>query len=458
MSDLQTALSYANHHGQDYLEKLISLLKIPSDSMTRTHAKDVRQAAVWVAARLRDLHFDQIDVIETPGHPLVFGILNKGGGYTPTILVYGHYDVQPAGALEEWHSHPFQPEIRGDYLYARGASDMKAQLVAFLNAVEAVIQTNGLKVNLKCIFEGEEEVGSTGLEAYLCDHADLLAADFCLNLDAGILAPDTPSIMYSLRGISYFELDLHGPAHDLHSGKFGGPIENPAVVLCDLISGMKDQQGRITLPGFYDAVKPLTSEERNELDKLHQTDQWWLAQAGVKALRHDPDYSATELATSRPTLDVHGILSGYTEDGSKTVLPARAMVKFSMRLVPNQTPEQVRKGLETYLKESMPQTMTWELKEVPGCEPIILNRETLAVQAAKEALEAVWGKPPLFTRDGGSVPIVSLMKDLLGLDTLLLGFGLPDDNPHGPDEKQHLPTFYRGIETYMRFLDRIGQV
>jgi acetylornithine deacetylase/succinyl-diaminopimelate desuccinylase-like protein len=280
----------------------------------------------------------------------------------------------------------------------------------------------------------------------------LLASDICVNLDAGILAPETPAIMFGLRGLAYYEIRLQGPKADLHSGKFGGAIENPALVLCELIAGMRDDNGQVTLPGFYDSVRELSMDERREIQRLPQTDAWWLKKTGAPALRQDHPYSATERATSRPTLDVNGLLSGFVGEGSKTVLPAQAMAKISMRLVPDQTPEQVSKGLISYLEANVPPTMTWELEELSSAHPAILNLDSKAVAAASEALQAVWGTPPVFNRDGGTVPVVGLIKELLGVDSLLLGFGLPDDNPHAPNEKQHLPTFYRGIETYIRFM------
>jgi acetylornithine deacetylase/succinyl-diaminopimelate desuccinylase-like protein len=455
MSRTELALYYASGHKQEFLEDLKEFLRIQSISALIAHQNDVKRAAEWVASHLMDIGIVKVRVLPTGGHPIVYGSWLQAGEERPTILVYGHYDVQPVDPIHEWKSSPFDPEIRGENIYARGATDMKAQLVAFLESVKAYFRSSKPPVNLKFLIEGEEEIGSEHLESFILQNHELLASDFCLNLDAGILAPDVPSITYSLRGLAYFEIRLQGPASDLHSGKFGGAIENPALVLCELIAGMRDAQGKITLPGFYDNVRPLSAEERAEMARLPQDDHWWLEQTGTKALRQDTGFTATERATARPTLDINGFQSGFTGEGSKTVLPASAMAKFSMRLVPDQTPEDVRQGLDAYLAEHVPATVICELIEMHGARPSISSRDFEAVRAASRALESVWGRAPLFTRDGGSVPVVGLIKQRLGIDSLLLGFGLPNDNPHAPNEKQHLPTFFRGIETYIHFLAKI---
>ena len=456
MPDLEVAIAYAREHQQAFLEDLKTLLRLPSISTLPERQPDVRRAAEWVAGQLRDFGLDSVAVMPTAGHPVVYGEWLKAGPEGPTILFYGHYDVQPVDPLDLWTSDPFDPQVRGNDIFARGASDNKGQIVAHLKAVESMIRTSGLPINLKYLIEGEEEIGSPNLETFIVEHKDLLSCDLCLNGDSGILAPDTPSIIYALRGLAYFEIRLQGPASDLHSGLFGGAADNPAQVLCALIAGMRDRQGRITLPGFYDHVRPLTDAERAELAKLPQTDSWWQEQTGTKALFGEEGYTATERATARPTLDVNGLLSGFTGQGAKTVLPARAMAKVSMRLVPDQTPDEVRRGLQAYLEANAPLTVTWELEQLASCQPAIVERDSDAVRAASRALEAVWGKPPLFTRQGGTVPVVGLIQELLDVDSLMLGFGLPDDNLHAPNEKQHLPNFFRGIETYIRFTHEIA--
>lgn len=456
MPNPEAAIAYAREHQQAFLEDLKALLRIPSVSTLPERQPDVRRAAQWVAGQLKDFGLDPVAVMPTAGHPVVYGEWLKAGSEAPTILFYGHYDVQPVDPLDLWISDPFNPQVRGDDVFARGASDMKGQIVAHLKAVESMIRTSGLPINLKYLIEGEEEVGSPSLGAFVIEHKDLLSCDLCLNGDSGILAPDIPSIVYALRGLAYFEIRLQGPASDLHSGVFGGAVDNPAQVLCELIAGMRDGQGRITLPGFYDHVRPLTDTERAELAKLPQTDSWWQEQTGAKALSGEEGYTTIERATARPTLDVNGLLSGFTGQGSKTVLPARATAKVSTRLVPDQTPDKVQRGLQAYLEANAPPTVTWELEQLASCQPAIVERDSDAVRAASRALEAVWGKPPLFTRQGGTVPVVGLIQELLDVDSLMLGFGLPDDNLHAPNEKQHLPNFFRGIETYIRFTYEIA--
>lgn len=457
MSDVDQAVQYARDHRTDFLEKYKELLRIPSVSTLPEHTQDMRRAAEWITSELERLGFDPVEIMPTGGHPIVFGERLKAGAGAPTILLYGHYDVQPVDPIEEWRSPPFEPEIRGDNLYARGASDMKGQLVAFFKALESIVKTTELKLNFKAMIEGEEEVGSANLEAFLVAHKDLLQCDLSLNADTSILAADTPALTYALRGLAYFEIRLQGPDGDLHSGTYGGIVENPATVLCRLIGGMHDSEGRVTLPGFYDRVLPVSPAERAELAKLPQSDQWWAENAKVGSLRSgDPGYTATERGTARPTLDVNGLLSGFTGVGLKTVLPARAMAKVSMRLVPDQIPEEIAQSLRRYVEDHMPHSVRWEIEDLSACHPAILSLDSDAARTAAAALEEVWGKPPLFKREGGSVPVVGLIKELIGVPTLMLGFGLPDDNLHAPNEKQSLTTFFRGIETYIRLLDKLG--
>jgi acetylornithine deacetylase/succinyl-diaminopimelate desuccinylase-like protein len=454
MPDLETAITYAREHREDFLEDFISFLRIPSISTLPENKADMQRAAEWIAARLEKLGFESVAVMSTDGHPLVYGEWLKVGPSAPTILYYGHYDVQPPDPLDLWTSEPFKPQIREDNLYARGASDMKGQVIAHLKAVESVIQSSSMPINIKFLIEGEEEIGSPNLAAYISENKELLACDLCVNGDSGILASDKPSITYSLRGIAYFEIRLQGTSGDLHSGVFGGAVDNPANVLCELIAGMRDKNGRITLPGFYDNVRELTEQERAITASM--PDEWWLEQTGAKVLFGEKGYTTTERATARPTLDVNGLESGFTGEGSKTVLPAQAMAKISMRLVPDQRPELIRDGLDAYLKANAPPTVTYELEQMVSCPPSIVDYDSDAVHSASRALEAVWGVRPVFVRQGGSVPVVGMIQDLLEVDSLMLGFGLPDDNLHAPNEKLHLPNFYRGIETYIRFMYEIA--
>jgi acetylornithine deacetylase/succinyl-diaminopimelate desuccinylase-like protein len=457
MTSNHPAIEYARTHRDRFLVELMDFLSLPSISTLPEHEADVRAAAEWVAGQLRRLGFRKVSIMPTARHPVVYGELMQSGPQAPTVLFYGHYDVQPVDPVDLWQSAPFDPQTRGDDLFARGASDMKGQVVAHLKAVESMVATTGVPVNLKYLVEGEEEIGSPSLADFVRLNRDLLRSDLCLNADSNILAPDTPSITYALRGLAYFEIRVRGPASDLHSGMFGGAVDNPARVLSRLIAGMHDHQGRVTLPGFYDRVRPLAEEERQDLARLPQTDEWWKKNTGAPELGGEAGYSATERATARPTLDVNGLLSGFTGAGPKTVLPAEAMAKVSMRLVPDQRPEDVEKSLRSYLTAQAPPTVTWELEALARCIPALLERDSPAVRAAARALEAVWGKAPLFARQGGTVPVVGMIEDLLGIHSLLLGFGLPDDNLHAPNEKLHLPNFHRGVETYIRFTHEFAQ-
>lgn len=417
----------------------------------------MQKAADWVASQLRDLNFENVEIYPTARHPVVYGENLTAGAARPTVLIYGHYDVQPAEPLELWNTPAFSPTLKGDDLFGRGASDMKGQVVASLKAVEALIKNGGLPVNVKFMVEGEEEIGSPNLGKFIAQHQDLLACDFAVNPDTGMIGAQTPTITYGLRGLAYFELRLTGPDHDLHSGLFGGTIHNPAQVLCELIAGMHDEQGRITLPGFYDDVRSLTEEERQELARLPMDEQFYLKETGAPALFGEHGFTPMERVGARPTLEVNGLLSGFTGEGSKTVLPSKAMAKISMRLVPDQEPEKVHQQLLAYLETHVPSTVTYEVLVHSGGAPSITDRNIPGVLALADALEETWGKRPVFRREGGSVPVTAQFKDILGVESVLTGFGLPDDNLHAPNEKMNLPTFYRGIDALIRFFANLGE-
>lgn len=447
----EQALAYARANRQEFRRALAEILSIPSVSTDPARAEDIRRAADWVAEALRALGMQKVEIFPTERHPVVYAEWLGAPG-APTVLIYGHYDVQPAEPLELWTSDPFQPEERGENIYARGASDMKGQVVAALKAAEALIQSGGLPVNVKWLIEGEEEIGSPSLDRFLREHTDLLACDFALNPDSGLIGKDWPTITYGLRGLAYFELRVHGPAHDLHSGLYGGVIHNPAIALAELIAGMHDAQGRVTLPGFYDPVRPLSEDERAEMARLPIADPHYLEQTGAPALYGEAGYTANERVGARPTLDVNGLLAGFTGPGSKTVIPAWAMAKISCRLVPDQKPEEVHQQLLRYLEQHAPADIRWELIPMHGAVASISDRNGPAIRAMEQALEAVWGSRPFFRREGGSIPVVGQMQTILGIESVICGFGLPDDNVHAPNEKQHLPTWYRGIETLVHFL------
>lgn len=455
MASADAAVEQTRERHDEYLGELKELLAIPGVSTLPEHKQDVARVADWLVDHLKRVGIENAGTVPTAGHPMVCGEwLNAPG--KPVVLVYGHYDVQPVDPLDEWDSPPFEPAVRGENLYARGASDMKGQFFAFLKALEALHQQGDYPVNLKFLLEGEEEVGSPNLPHFIDTHREQLASDFVLNTDAGILAPGQPAIVYALRGLAYFELELRGPSHDLHSGMFGGTVHNPAQVLCELIAGMHDGNGRVTLPGFYDDVLDLSKEEREALAKLPVGDKDYLAMSGAPALAGERGYSAVERVGARPTLEVNGLVSGFTGEGAKTVLPARALAKLSMRLVANQDPAAIAGQLEAYLEANAPPSVVWEVRELSHGPGAIMARDSKWMQAAVDALEQVFGAETLFRREGGSVPVVGMMQQKLGVDSVMLGFALPDDGIHGPNEKQHLPTLFRGIETYIRFLCGLG--
>lgn len=450
-SPRDAALQFSQQNQSVFLANLKNLIAIPSVSTDPDHIPDMEQAARWVAAELTNLNFSNVTIFPTEKHPVVFAERLDAGPTAPTVLIYGHYDVQPADPLELWKTGPFSPEQRGDNLYARGASDMKGQVVATLSAIRSILSAGPLPVNVKYIVEGEEEIGSPSLGKFLREHKDLLSCTFALNPDAGMIGAEVPTIVYALRGLAYFELRVTGPSHDLHSGMYGGAVHNPAVVLADLISGMHNSTGAITLPGFYDRVRPLAAEERTALAALPMADAYYLKNTGAPALWGEAGFSAVERVGARPTLDVNGMLSGFTGAGSKTVIPSWAMAKISMRLVPDQDPNEVHQQLLTYLQQHAPKTVTWELTVMAGGPACITDIHQAGTLALYHGLETVWGTAPLFKREGGSIPVVGEMQTILGIDSVLTGFGLPDDNLHSPNEKLHLPTWYKGIDALIHF-------
>ena len=450
------ALQYAHDNAPRFLEELKDFSRIASISTDTSAKPEMQRAAEWVAAQLVNLGIQNVQIFPTPGHPVVFGELREAGSSAPTVLVYGHYDVQPVDPLELWVSGPFEPDIRGENIYARGVTDMKGQVMIALKAIEAIRRTGSMPINLKFMIEGEEEIGSPNLAAFMQEHKDLLACDVALNPNSGTHSPDLPSITYAFRGLAYFELRVFGPDHDLHSGVFGGSILNPAQALCELIAGMHDAQGHITLPGFYDKVRPLDAEERAELARLPIDDDYYLKNTGAPALYGEAGFTTLERIGARPTLEVNGLYSGFTGEGAKTVLPAWAMAKISTRLVPDQHPAEVYQQMVKYLEQHAPSTITWTLKDMHGGPPAISDRSSKFVQALSHAMQTVWNRPPIFKREGGSVPVVTQFQQILGVESVNTGFAMPDDNMHSPNEKLHLPTFYRGIDTFIHFFFNLG--
>ena len=451
MSDhREKAIEYARSHSKDNLSALKDFVAIPSVSTDPAHNPDIQKAAEWVADTLRNLGMNNIKIYPTVKHPVVYGEWLEVKG-APTVLIYGHYDVQPVDPIELWESGPYSGEVQGDYIFGRGASDMKGQDVAVMSAVEAIVKTGKFPVNIKWMIEGEEEIGSPSLEKFISTHKELLSCDFALNPDSGMVGAEFPSITYGLRGLAAFELKVFGPASDLHSGLYGGVVHNPAVALAELIAGMHDVNGRITLPGYYDDVRELTAAERKEMSRLPTDDAHYLDMTGAPALWGEAGFTAAERVGARPTLEVNGMVSGYTGPGFKTVLPSQASAKISMRLVPDQDPNKVADQLRAYLENNAPKTIRWELDAKQGSPASISDIHNPGVVALGEAIEQVWGKKAILKREGGSVPVVSQMQRLLNVESVCTGFGLPDDNLHAPNERQHLPTWFKGIEAMVHF-------
>jgi acetylornithine deacetylase/succinyl-diaminopimelate desuccinylase-like protein len=452
---MERILSYIGGNNERYLRELTELLAIPSVSTNKENIPDIQRCAQWVADHMRSIGLQNVQVMPTAGHPVVYSDwLNAPG--KPTVLLYGHYDVQPPEPLELWTTPPFQATVRGENLYARGAADDKGQVFIHLKAIEAFLKNGGtLPVNLKMIIEGEEEIGSEHLDGFVKDHKEMLAADLVLISDSSMFAKDTPSICYGLRGLAYMQVDLVGPNKDLHSGSFGGTVHNPVQALAEIVAQLHDKNGKVTIPGFYKDVLPLSKKERAAYKKLPFSDKKYAAELGVKQLYGEKGFTTLERVWARPTLECNGIWGGFTGEGAKTVLPSKASAKISMRLVPNQTAAKAARLFENYIRKIAPETVKVTVRNLHGGEPAITPIDSPGVQAAIKALEKGFGKKPLYQREGGSIPIVVQFKQLLGLDTVLLGFGLPDENAHAPDEFLNLKNFYGGIRTSAHFFNEL---
>ncbi|MDO9085832.1 MAG: dipeptidase [Anaerolineaceae bacterium] len=451
MSYRSDAIEYSKRNLDNYQEILQDFIKIPSISTDPKQKNSMQKAAEFVRSLLIKLGIDDVQILETNGHPVVFAEKKATVENASTVLIYGHYDVQPSDPLDLWLTNPFSPVEKDDRLFGRGTSDMKGQIIACLAAYNAISASGPIPVNFKFLFEGEEEIGSPNLPDFLSNHKELLECDIILNPDAGMISPNNPTIVYGLRGLTYFELNLTGPDHDLHSGMFGGVIHNPAIVLAELIVGMHDENWKVTLPGFYEDVLPLSKEEREQLLRLPITDEDLKRQTGVPELWGETGYNPIERLGSRPTLEISGMLSGFVGEGSKTIIPSSAMAKISMRTVPNQEPEKIFEQLRKYLEMNVPSTVKWDLQKFAGGWASISDRNNPGVISLTKALETVWGIKPLFKREGGSIPVVASMQRILGKESVLTGFGLPEDKIHSPNESLHLPTWKKGILSLIHF-------
>ncbi|HET9909655.1 MAG TPA: dipeptidase [Anaerolineales bacterium] len=449
---LSPALTYLEEHYDRFQAELVELLRIPSISHDPAHKEDMDEAANWLANKLRSMGINNVEILPTAGHSVVYGESLKGGDSTPTVLIYGHYDVQSSEPLKDWNSEPFEPTIRDGNLYARGATDMKGQTLAAVNAVEAILKSENLPINIKFLIEGEEEIGSRHLNEFLVAHREKLACDFSLNTDAGGM-PDanTPSICYSLRGGVAFVLQIFGPSQDLHSGEYGGVVQNPIHVLSKLIAGLHDENGHVTLPGFYDKVRNLDDEERAEMARLPFDEEFLLKHSGAPALWGEPEYIPAERIGARPTVEVVQFEAGQP----KSAIPAKATARFSFRLVPDQDPNEIHQQFKHYLETHAPATVNWDLEMIIGNPAVITDRKSREVLAMKDALQTAFGTPPIFQRSGGGIGAVLMFKQTLGVDSVLTGFSLFDDNLHGPNEKLHLPTWKKGMAALVHFFHNL---
>jgi acetylornithine deacetylase/succinyl-diaminopimelate desuccinylase-like protein len=441
---------YINGNKDRFLAELFDWLRIPSVSADSRHKGDVRKAAEFAKEKLIAAGVDKAELCETKGHPIVYAekIVNAS---LPTVLVYGHYDVQPADPVNLWNSPPFEPVIKGDKIYARGACDDKGQVYMHVKAFETMMEHNLLPCNIKFMIEGEEEVGSDNLGTFVKEYKDRLKADVILISDTALISLEHPSITTGLRGLSYMEVEVTGPNRDLHSGVYGGAVANPINVLCNMIASLHDENGRITIPGFYDKVAELSAAEREALNKAPFDLPEYKRELGIDEIKGEKGYTTLERTGVRPTLDVNGIWGGYTGEGAKTVLPSKAHAKISMRLVPNQSSAEITALFTKHFNAIAPKYVTVKVMPHHGGEPAVTPTNSQAFKAASKAFEEVWGKSPIPTRDGGSIPIVALFKRELGLDTVLMGFGLDSDAIHSPNEHYGVKNFLLGIETIVAF-------
>ena len=447
---MQQILDYIKTNEQRFLDELFELLRIPSVSADSKYKQDVARAAEFIKTKLIEAGADKVEVCPTAGHPIVYGekIIDPK---KPTVVVYGHYDVQPADPVNLWTTPPFEPVVRNGKIYARGSCDDEGQVYMHIKAFELMMRTNTLPCNVRFMIEGEEEVGSANLGDWIKANKSRLTGDIILISDTSIVANDIPSIEAGLRGLSYVEVEVTGPNRDLHSGVYGGAVANPIQVLCEMIASMKDENQHITIPGFYDKVLELSKTEREDLNRTPFDLDEYKKDLGVEDVLGEKGYTTLERTGIRPTLELNGIWGGYTGEGSKTVLPSKAFAKISMRLVPNQSSDEITKLFADHFKKIAPKSVKVEVRPHHGGEPVVTPTDSVAFKAASMAMEQTFGKKPIPTRGGGSIPIVALFEKELGLKSVLMGFGLDSDLIHSPNENYGLFNFYKGIETIPLF-------
>lgn len=455
---MNNVIDFIHVNRERYLEELKALLAIPSISALPEHAGDVRRCAEWCGEEMRRVGLQNVELVETPGNPIVYGEWLGAAG-APTILFYGHYDVQPVDPLDLWTTPPFEATVRDGEIFARGAADDKGQVFMHLKAIEAHIKQNGrLPVNIKLILEGEEEVGSVNLDNFVKANTEKLKADVVVISDSAMFARGVPSICYGLRGLVYFQIDVRGSNTDLHSGVFGGALANPATVLAQMLAQMKERNGTVKIPGFYDDVVPLQEEERQAWATLPFNEKQYRKDFGIPKVHGEPGYTTLERTWARPTFEVNGLLSGFTGEGAKTVLPAVAMAKVSMRLVPNQDPDKIAELFEAYCAKVAPKSVEVKVTRMHGGKPWMASFDNKFIQAAGRAIEQGFGRKPVFTREGGSIPVVATFQEELGLPSVLFGVGLPDENAHAPNEKLDCGNFHNGIISSAILYEEIGKL
>ncbi len=455
---MQKVIDFIDVHQRRYLDELCEFLRIPSVSTEPENARDVKRCAAWLAEHCKTIGLENVQVFLTKGHPIVYADWLHAGEDKPTVLLYGHYDVQPVDPIDLWTNPPFEPTIRAGKIYARGATDDKGQVFLHLKAIESWLHNEQrLPVNVKILIEGEEEIGSVNLDPFVEEHKKMLACDAVVISDTAMYRKGYPSIVYALRGLCYMEVRVSGPNRDLHSGSYGGAVQNPLNALAGMIAKLKDEKGRILIPGFYDDVLQLTDEERAEIASIDFDEGDYKDDLRVKELFGEDGYSTLERLGARPTLDVNGFIGGFTGSGAKTVLPAKASAKISMRLVANQNTNNIAVKFEKYIRDITPPGVTVEVENLHGANPVLVPRDSAAVKAAQRALETAFGQKPLFMREGGSIPITLLFRLILGAPTVLMGFGLHTENAHSPDENFDLDNFHTGIKAAAHFYNEMAQ-
>jgi acetylornithine deacetylase/succinyl-diaminopimelate desuccinylase-like protein len=454
---IDKTIAHIESNRQVYVDRLKELLRIPSISTELDHKSDMHRAAQWIQECLADCGFES-EIVKTPGHPAIIADSGPPSSEGPTVLIYGHYDVQPVGDESLWHSPPFEPTVRDGAMYARGSADDKGQVLTHVFAAGSWMKTAGkLPIRVKFIIEGEEEIGSPSLEEVIRKYRNRLTCDYVALSDTPKFNADTPAITYGTKGLIYKEITLCGPKQNLHSGSYGGTLTNPGNALAAIIASLRDADRRVTIPGFYDDVRELTDEERAAMKQLPFDEEGYRTVMGVPVLDGEEGYTTLERRWARPTLDVNGLLAGFTGKGASTVIPAQAVAKVSMRIVPDQDPERISEAFDRAVRAAVPGGVTLDIATHAMCGAYLASLDSPGIKAAADAIEAGFGKPPVFTREGGSLPILPLFKDVLGADSLLMGFCHPDCNAHGPDEFFGLADFQNGIKTAAYFMERLAR-